>query len=747
MLLHFLAERTSDDSAVVVNLVNALKLRAPELDNASYPIALTSLAKIPSSEEARGSVLGQLSQVIPAMTGAQLAQTYEGLQEMGAIDEDNAERILTSFLSITSGLVARDWTRLMVAVARARPQDLPHLLECAHSLISHTQWGSARELVEVLHSMAISSYKDPVILRALSKRLRSSILAERSSSHRLQLATSAISYMSAIRTMITTMEELLNDVEQLLRTEAATTIQIHQILSALVRQDDRLISRPSRSGYRELVQLCEDQWCRATATTDLTERAFLSTMALFAEVSRDAFSERLVQLILSWSMETDRVARLNNLDSIQLSGLLARICGSNDSHGAEVVGKAADMIDAVYDHACHELNLREWKPSEFSIFVSRLAAAGDAGLYDAEGLSHTISLHVQRHGHEYDCRHLTLVTEALSKLSSRVQEANALGPLWHEISSRLAVFQAKQLLTIGIAMPKFTRDTVTAIQYRNFPSLTGAFLKDGTLLASLDTCSRVSLISAWSRVGALTGSLLEAVASGITDSASFKHPIRDASRILFSLYCINLHSLMRNAGPSTQALVRHCRESLEAEAPFAPSVAPEDLVRVLISICASSVISSPTTASRADLVARSALEALAKFHYKWLMDFLGEGGPSRSMFTMAAAWLAEGGFSGDSLGMMDEGTKSRLADLLAELNVPERATPIDLPVQGHYGSDALTMQEQSIYRRLGVNAVAMVPTPPFTVRLATRQGVAIEVLGEREVLGQREDLVAWTRIR
>ncbi|KAF4722680.1 hypothetical protein FOZ63_021681 [Perkinsus olseni] len=595
--------------------------------------------------------------------------------------------------------------------------------------------------------MAISSYKDPVILRALSKRLRSSILAERNLSHRLQLATSAISYMSAIRTMVTTMEELLNDVEQLLRTETASTIQIHQILSAMVRQDDRLFSRPSRSGYRELVQLCEDQWCHATATTDLTERAFLSTMALFAEISRDAFSERLVQLILSWSMETDRVARLNNLDSIQLSGLLSRICGSNDSHEAEVVGKAADMIDAVYDHACHELNLREWTPSEFSIFVSRLAAAGYTGLYDAEGLSHTISLHVQRHGHEYDCRHLTLVTEALSKLSSRVQEANALGPLWHEISSRLTVFQAKQLLTIGIAMSKFTRDTVTAIQYRNFPSLTGAFLKDGTLLASLDTCSRVSLISAWSRVGALTGSLLEAVASGITDSASFKHPIRDASRILFSLYCINLHSLMRNAGPSTQALVRHCRESLEAEAPFAPSIAPEDLVRVLISICASSVISSPTTASGADLVARSALEALAKFHYKWLMDFLGEGGPSRSMFTMAAAWLAEGGFSGDCQGMMDEGTKSRLTDLLAELNVPEIATPIDLPVEGHYGSDALTMQEQSIYRRLGVNAVAMVPTPPFTVRLATRQGVAIEVLGEREVLGQREDLVAWTRIR
>ncbi|KAF4709099.1 hypothetical protein FOZ63_028387, partial [Perkinsus olseni] len=466
MLLHFLAERTSDDSSVVVNLVNALKLRAPELDNASYPIALTSLAKIPSSEEARGSVLGQLSQVILSMTGAQLAQTYEGLQEMGTIDEDNAERIMTSFLSITSGSDARDWARLMGPVARARPQDLPHLLECAQPLISDAQWGSARELVEVLHSMAISSYKDPVILRALSKRLRSSILAERSSAHRLQLATSAISYMSAIRTMITTMEELLNDVEQLLRTETATTIQIHQILSALVRQDDRLISRPSRSGYRELVQLCEDQWCRATATTDLTERAFLSTMAHFAEVSREAFSERLVQLTLSWSSETDRIARLNNLDSIQLSGLLARICGSGDSHEAEVVGKAADMIDAVYDHACHELNLREWTPSEFSIFVSRLAAAGDAGLYDAEGLSHTISLHVQRHGHEYDCRHLTLVAEALSKLSGRVQEANALGPLWHEISSRLAVFQAKQLLTIGIAMSKFTRDTVTAIQYR-----------------------------------------------------------------------------------------------------------------------------------------------------------------------------------------------------------------------------------------------------------------------------------------
>ncbi|KAF4721235.1 hypothetical protein FOZ63_020990, partial [Perkinsus olseni] len=148
MLLHFLAERTSDDSSLVVNLVNALKLRAPELDNVSYPIALTSLAKIPSSEEARESVLGQLSQVIPSMTGAQLAQTYEGLQEMGAIDEDNAERILTSFLSITSGSEARDWARLMVAVARARPQDLPHLVECAQPLISDAQWGSARELVE-----------------------------------------------------------------------------------------------------------------------------------------------------------------------------------------------------------------------------------------------------------------------------------------------------------------------------------------------------------------------------------------------------------------------------------------------------------------------------------------------------------------------------------------------------------------------------------------------------------------------
>ncbi|KAF4698361.1 hypothetical protein FOZ63_028792 [Perkinsus olseni] len=147
MLLHFLSGRASDESAMV-SLVDALKLRAPELDNVSYPIALTSLAKIPSSEEARESVLGQLSQVIPSMTGAQLAQTYEGLQEMGVIDEDNAERIMTSFLSITSGSEARDWARLMAAVARARPQDLPHLLECAQPLISDAQWGSARELVE-----------------------------------------------------------------------------------------------------------------------------------------------------------------------------------------------------------------------------------------------------------------------------------------------------------------------------------------------------------------------------------------------------------------------------------------------------------------------------------------------------------------------------------------------------------------------------------------------------------------------
>lgn len=35
----------------------------------------------------------------------------------------------------------------------------------------------------------------------------------------------------------------------------------------------------------------------------------------------------------------------------------------------------------------HRLCLREWKASEFAVFVSQLAAAGDAGLYDAEGLS------------------------------------------------------------------------------------------------------------------------------------------------------------------------------------------------------------------------------------------------------------------------------------------------------------------------------------------------------------------------
>ncbi|KAF4660595.1 hypothetical protein FOL47_007085 [Perkinsus chesapeaki] len=687
------------------------------------------------------------------MNAAQLAQTHESLEEIGALNGDNCERILTAFLSLGGAPQARDWTRLMISVARGRPSELPYLLECVRSVIVGGDWRGS-EVVEVLHCMAITSYKDTQILKTLGKGLRAKILAERSASQKLKLSTAAITHMSAIRTMLVIMEELLNDVTELLRSNVATSIQIHQILSALVRQDEKLITRPSRGGYRELVALCEDQWCRLATTEKLSERAFLSTTVLFAEVARGALTERLSLLVLDWAAEGSRIPRLNVLDAIQLTGLLSKICNSTDAGDTE---RSADLIDAVYDHASHELNLRDWPPSEFSVFVSNLASAGDCGLYDAEGLSHTISLHVQRKGHGYDCRHLTLVTDALSKLSNRVQDVNSLGPLWHEISERLLVFQAKQLLAIGVAMSKFTAETVTAIQYRNFPTLTGAFLNDANLLSSLDTCSRVDLIASWSRVGGLTGSLLEAVATGITGSTTFKKPgevqtfasssVRDASRVLFSLYCINLHSLTRNTGPNTQALVRHCRNSLEAEAPFSRSIAPEDLVRAMISLCASSVLSEASSSCRADLVAYSAFETLIRIHFKWLVQFLDDGGPSRSMFTMALAWLSPIKMIEKEEVLTDALTMSRLLDILRELNIPVEPTSVKSLKSSGMGADELTMEEQSIYRRLGSKGLAMVSSPPFTIRLATTQMVAIEILSDREVLGQREDLVAWTKIR
>lgn len=35
-----------------------------------------------------------------------------------------------------------------------------------------------------------------------------------------------------------------------------------------------------------------------------------------------------------------------------LLGLLSKICKASDFYSTEVVGEAADMIDAVYDYAC-----------------------------------------------------------------------------------------------------------------------------------------------------------------------------------------------------------------------------------------------------------------------------------------------------------------------------------------------------------------------------------------------------------